>query len=88
MAQRRRKMCGPEAPLKAQFERDWSQIEEPVLEYKWTSISAAGKSSLGIHRCRFKSMIDGKKTKFRKITNVFEKRGDKWLIVQGHFSFP
>jgi ketosteroid isomerase-like protein len=24
--------------IKAQFERDWSQIEEPAFEYKWISI--------------------------------------------------
>jgi len=37
----------------------------------------------------FKEKIDGKKMKFpSKITMVFEKRGDKWFIVQGHFFFP
>ncbi|AKB18697.1 MULTISPECIES: nuclear transport factor 2 family protein [unclassified Methanosarcina] len=35
------KRLGPEE-IKAQFERDWTQIEEPALEYKWISISAAG----------------------------------------------
>ncbi|AGF95516.1 hypothetical protein MmTuc01_0058 [Methanosarcina mazei Tuc01] len=32
----------------------------------------------------FKAKIDGRKT----ITEVFEKRENRWLIVQGHFSFP
>lgn len=82
------KCVGPEA-VKAQFERDWSQIEEPGLEYKWTSISAAGNVAWASIDAVFRAKIDGKKTKFpARVTKVFEKRGDKWLIVQGHFSFP
>lgn len=82
------KRVGPEA-IKAQFERDWSQIEEPGLEYNWISISAAGNVAWASIDAVFKAKIDGKKTNFHaRVTKVFEKRGDKWLIVQGHFSFP
>lgn len=82
------KCIGPEA-IKAQFERDWSQIEEPALEYDWTSISAAGNVAWASIDAVFKAKIDGKMMKFpSRVTKVFEKRGDKWLIVQGHFSFP
>ncbi len=82
------KCVGPEK-IKAQFERDWSQIEEPALEYNWTSISAAGDVAWVAIDAVFRAKIDGKKTKFQaRVTKVFEKRGDKWLIVQGHFSFP
>jgi ketosteroid isomerase-like protein len=82
------KRIGPEA-IKAQFERDWTQIEEPALEYSWTLISRAGDVAWASIDAIFKAKIDGKKTKFSsRITEVFEKRGDKWLIVQGHFSFP
>jgi uncharacterized protein (TIGR02246 family) len=82
------KRVGPEA-IKAQFERDWSQIEEPALEYSWISISAAGNVAWASIDAILKAKIDGKKTKFpTRVTKVFEKRGDKWLIVQGHFSFP
>jgi ketosteroid isomerase-like protein len=82
------KCVGPEK-IKAQFERDWAQIEEPALEYNWTSISAAGDVAWVAVDAVFRANIDGKKTKFQaRITKVFEKRGDKWLIVQGHFSFP
>ncbi len=82
------KCVGPEA-IKAQFGRDWAQIEEPALEYNWISISAAGNVAWASIDAVFKAKIDGKKTKFpSRITKVFEKRGDKWLIVQGHYSFP
>lgn len=82
------KRIGPEA-IKAQFERDWTQIEEPALEYSWTLISRAGDVAWASIDAIFKAKMDGKKTKFSsRITEVFEKRGDKWLIVQGHFSFP
>lgn len=82
------KCVGPEK-IKAQFERDWSQIEEPSLEYNWISISAAGNVAWAAIDTVFRAKIDGKKMKFpSRVTKVFEKRGDKWLIVQGHFSFP
>lgn len=82
------KRVGPEA-IKAQFERDWSQIEEPALEYNWISISSAGNVAWASIDAILKAKIDGKKTKLpTRVTKVFEKRGDKWLIVQGHFSFP
>jgi uncharacterized protein (TIGR02246 family) len=82
------KRVGLEA-IRAQFERDWSQIEEPGLEYKWISISAAGNVAWVAIDAVFKAKIDGKNMKFSsRVTKVLEKRGDKWLIVQGHFSFP
>lgn len=82
------KRVGPEA-IKAQFERDWFQIEEPGLQYNWVSISAAGNVAWAAIDAVFKAKIDGKNTKFQsRVTIVLEKRGDEWLIVQGHFSFP
>ncbi|TFH04073.1 MAG: hypothetical protein E4H06_03485 [Methanosarcina sp.] len=37
----------------------------------------------------FKEKANGQNLKFQsRVTKVLEKRGDKWLIVQGHFSFP
>ncbi|QCR17474.1 DUF4440 domain-containing protein [Methanosarcina mazei] len=82
------KFMGSEA-IKSQFERDWSQIEEPGLEYKWISVSAVGNVAWASMDAVFKAKIDGRKTKFSsRITEVFEKRENRWLIVQGHFSFP
>jgi ketosteroid isomerase-like protein len=82
------KRVGPEE-IKAQFERDWSQIEDPGLEYSWISISAAGNVAWVATDAVLKAKIEGKNMKFTsRITKVLEKRGDRWLIVQGHFSFP
>jgi ketosteroid isomerase-like protein len=75
--------------IKAQFERDWSQIETPSLEYKWTSISAAGSVAWVAIDAIFKAKINGQDLSFiSRVTKVLEKRGDKWLIVHAHFSFP
>ncbi|KKG10208.1 nuclear transport factor 2 family protein [Methanosarcina sp. 2.H.A.1B.4] len=75
--------------IRAQFERDWSQIEEPALEYNWTSISAAGNVAWVAIDAVLKAKVDGQKLRFSsRVTEVLEKRGDRWLIVQGHFSFP
>ncbi|MGV8077509.1 MAG: nuclear transport factor 2 family protein [Methanosarcina sp.] len=82
------KRIGPKE-IKAQFERDLSQIEDPALEYKWTSISASGNVAWIAIDAVFKAKVDGKNMRFpSRITEVLEKRGDTWLIVQGHFSFP
>jgi ketosteroid isomerase-like protein len=75
--------------IKAQFERDWSQIENPALVYKWTSISAAGNVAWVAIDAVFKARVDGKNLSVpSRVTKVLEKRGDKWLIVHAHFSFP
>lgn len=80
------KRIGPKE-IKAQFERDLSQIEDPALEYKWTSISASGNVAWIAIDAVFKAKVDGKNMRFpSRITEVLEKRGDTWLIVQGHFS--
>jgi len=82
------KRIGQEA-IKTQFERDWAQIEDPGLEYNWISISAAGNVAWVAIDAVLKAKVDGQNLKFHsRITMVLEKRGDRWLIVQGHFSFP
>ncbi|MCC4770643.1 DUF4440 domain-containing protein [Methanosarcina sp. DH2] len=82
------KRVGQEA-IKTQFERDWAQIEDPGLEYNWISISAAGNVAWVAIDAVLKAKVDGQNLKFQsRITMVLEKRGDRWLIVQGHFSFP
>ncbi|MDY9926937.1 nuclear transport factor 2 family protein [Methanosarcina sp.] len=82
------KRVGQEA-IKSQFERDWAQIEDPGLEYNWISISAAGNVAWAAIDAVSKAKVDGQNLKFQsRITMVLEKRGDRWLIVQGHFSFP
>ena len=82
------KRVGPEE-IEAQFERDWAQVEDPALEYKWISISAADNVAWAAIDAIFKAKVEVENLKFQsRVTKVLEKRGDRWLIVQGHFSFP
>ena len=75
--------------IKAQAERDWSQSNAASIEYGWTSISAAGNVAWTAADVAFKLEAGGQKmTLPGRLTAVLERRGDKWLIVQSHFSLP
>lgn len=81
--------CIGSKEIRAQFERDWSQIENPALKYNWTLISSAGNVAWAAIDAVLYAKIDGKNQSFPlRITKVLEKRENKWLIVQAHFSFP
>jgi uncharacterized protein (TIGR02246 family) len=78
-----------QAGIQAQAERDWSQTESASVAYDWTSISAAGPVAWVATDASFSLKADGQEmTLPARITFVLEKRGEQWLIVQGHFSFP
>ena len=78
-----------QAGIQAQAERDWSQTESASVTYQWTSISAAGPVAWAATDASFSLKADGQEmTLPARITFVLEKRGEQWLIVQGHFSFP
>jgi len=75
--------------IKAQLERDWSLTEALSVEYNWTFISAAGPVAWVAAEAVFKAKVDGQNLILPyRVTKVLEKRGEKWLIVQGHFSSP
>ena len=75
--------------IQAQAERDWSQTESAAVAYEWSSISAAGSVAWAATDVSFNLKAGGQEmTLPARITFVLEKRGDQWLIVQGHFSFP
>lgn len=77
------------AEIQAQAERDWSQTESAAVHYEWTSISAAGSVAWVATDASFNLKADGQEMTLPvRITFVLEKRGEQWLIVQGHFSFP
>jgi uncharacterized protein (TIGR02246 family) len=77
------------AEIQAQSERDWSQTESASVTYEWTSISAAGSVAWVATDVSFNLKADGQEmTLPARITFVLEKRGEQWLIVQGHFSLP
>ncbi len=77
------------AEIKAQVERDWSQSEASALMYGWTSVSAAGGVAWVAADATFRVQVGGQELSFPgRMTAVLEQRGDRWLFVQGHFSFP
>lgn len=75
--------------LKLQAERDWSQSESLSFELGWRSVSAAGSVAwLAVEAVGW-GRVDGQEISFPlRLTAVLEKRGDKWLCVQMHFSTP
>ena len=77
------------AEIKAQAERDWSQSEATSLTYGWTSVSAAGSVAWVAADLTFDVKAGGEELSFPgRVTMVLEQRGEKWLIVQSHFSLP
>jgi ketosteroid isomerase-like protein len=77
------------AEIQAQAERDWSQAEAATVTYGWTSVSAAGSVAWAATDAAFNLKAGGQEVTLpARITFVLEKRGEEWLIVQAHFSFP
>jgi len=77
------------AEIQAQVERDWSQTDAAAITFGWTSVSSAGSVAWAATDAEFKASAGGQEMSLSaRITFVFEKRGDQWLIVQAHFSFP
>ena len=77
------------AEVQAQAERDWSQSEAAALKYTWTSVSAAGSVAWAAADVTFTFKAGGQEMSLpARTTFVLEKRGETWLIVQAHFSFP
>jgi len=75
--------------IKMQLTRDWSQYEASSYEINWISISAAGVVAWMASEVLFKVKAKGNSLIFPCCaTAIFEKRGDRWFIMQGHFSVP
>lgn len=75
--------------IKLILDHDWSGNKSLSIEFNWTSISAAGSVSWVAADACLKVNAEGQNFIFSsRITYVLEKRGDEWLIVQGHFSIP
>jgi ketosteroid isomerase-like protein len=75
--------------MQVQAEHDWSLFDTIAITYGWTSISAAGPVAWAASDAAFKVKVGGQEmTLPARITFVFEKRGEEWLIMQAHFSSP
>ena len=82
------KCIGPEQ-IRTQVERDWAQSENAALLFDWTSVSSFGPVAWAASDGGFRVRASGKdETIPARATFVLEKRDDRWLIVQAHFSTP
>lgn len=75
--------------IEALLAGDWSQHEDSSYEINWINIYAAGVVAWLVSEVHFKVRSKGHNIIFPCcVTAVLEKRKDKWLIMQGHFSTP
>jgi uncharacterized protein (TIGR02246 family) len=76
------------AAIVAKAERDWSRSEAASLTYAWMSISSAGPMAWVATDADFSVTAGGQQMSIpAHITFVLERRGERWLIQQAHYSF-
>jgi ketosteroid isomerase-like protein len=79
---------GPEE-FRAQIERDFAQSEALSLNYEPLVVSEAGPVAWVVGRATVQARIDGQDlTLTGRFTAILEQRGDRWLLMQTHFSLP
>ena len=82
------KWIGP-AAIGAAYERDFKNFPESDLEFVWASISSVGKVSWVAADCKAHVRVDGRVLLLEgRFSAIFERRGERWLIMHSHFSFP
>ncbi len=75
--------------LRQGFERDVSQAESVHVDFRNIGISAAGPVAWLSGLLIFDVTAGGQFQSLQgRFTAVFEKREDKWLFVQAHYSLP
>jgi ketosteroid isomerase-like protein len=82
------RFTGPDS-LKAGLVRDFSQGHEAALIFTWTSVSHAGNVAWVAADCVANVNLGCQTAKVPgRLTAVMEQRGDRWYIMQTHFSLP
>lgn len=77
------------AEIQQQAERDWAQSETAAFTWKWSLVSAAGSVAWLAADAVISAQVGGQTMQLPfRFTAVLEQRGDKWLFVQMHLSFP
>jgi ketosteroid isomerase-like protein len=75
--------------IRIQAERDWAQTDSAAFHFHELLISAVGSVAWAAADMTFQGEAGGERFTFPgRFTGVLEKRGDKWLVVQAHFSLP
>jgi ketosteroid isomerase-like protein len=74
--------------IKTQILRDWAQSKAATVEITWSQVSAAGMVAWIASDGILKAKISRKKVDFPcRLSAVFQKQKDKWLLMQLHLSF-
>jgi ketosteroid isomerase-like protein len=74
--------------IKAQLIRDWSQSTAATMKYTWTLFGSSGNVAWVAADVAFHVEAGDQKMDMpARVTYVFEKHGEKWLLEQAHFSF-
>ncbi len=80
------KYLGQES-LKAGLLRDFSQAQGSMLTIAWSSVSAAGNVAWLAADCVAEVLVNFRAISIPgRLTAVFERRDDRWCIMQTHFS--
>jgi ketosteroid isomerase-like protein len=75
--------------FKAQLERDFAQAEALSVDYEPLVVSEAGPVAWVAGRASVQARVEGQEVAMSgRFTAVLEQRGDRWLLVQTHFSLP
>ncbi len=75
--------------IKKGFQRDFSQADSIKIEFHKLPISVAGEVAWTTTKMTMKVLADGDELILDgRLSAVFEKRNDKWVIVQLHYSLP
>ena len=71
------------------LKRDWSQAEVLTISFKDYTVSAAGPVAWFSADINFHCTIDEQEVDLPgRLTGIMEKRNERWLWVQMHFSTP
>lgn len=82
------RFVGPDS-LRAGLVHDFSQEHEAVLKIAWASVSGVGDVAWVAADCVAEVAAGGRIISVPcRLTAVLERKGDKWLIMQTHFSLP
>jgi ketosteroid isomerase-like protein len=77
------------AEIRAQAERDWAQAEAFILEWGWSSVSAAGSVAWVAADVVGHVTMGGQQVHLPlRLSAVLERRGASWLWMQAHASLP
>jgi ketosteroid isomerase-like protein len=75
--------------FKAQARRDWAQTEALAFNLNERRVSAARPVAWIASEGLGKGKAGGQEFEFPfRMTAVFEQKGDRWYMVQGHVSLP